>query len=167
MRCDALLFRTAPERTGLKPGDTVHLMARLSISEYMGKESVSLVVQDYRLSGLRQGQILAAMQTYDKLRRKERLAPAYYRAACPAREECIAVYQAVPAKGIAVEQLALQMYARQINYCKVRIILDIFAELGLIAVEDCETRAKRLPAKQRVELRNSRILQAMERLAGG
>ena len=165
VRCDALLFRTAPERTGLKPGDVIHMMVRLSVSSYMGQESVSLVVQDYRLSGLRQGQILTAMQTYDKLRRREPLDAAYYRAACPTREECITVYQAIPVKGIAVEQLTLQMYARQINYCKVRICLDSFAELGLIAVEDCETRARRLPVKQRVDLQSAATLQELERLA--
>ncbi|MBP0973583.1 MAG: single-stranded-DNA-specific exonuclease RecJ [Oscillospiraceae bacterium] len=165
VRCDALLFRTAPERTGLKPGDTIHMMVRLSVSAYMGQDSVSLVVQDYRLSGLRQGQIIAAMQTYDAYRRKETLAPAYYRAACPTREECITVYKAVPVGGIDIHQLDLQMYAQQINYCKVRICLDIFAELGLIAVEDCESRAKRLPVSRRTDLQSSRILQELERLA--
>lgn len=162
VRCEALLFRHSPEQTGIRAGDVIHMMVHLSISCYMGQERVSLMVQDFRPARLPQGKILAAMQTYDRFRRREPLGSAYYKAACPSREELVTVYQAVPAQGTQITLLAQQMQAQAVNYCKLRICLDIFAELGLIAVEDCETRARRLPVSKRADLQSSRILQELQ-----
>ena len=158
--CDAMLFRTTPEATGLKPGDVVHLMALLSVNHWNGMTRISLNVQDYRVSGISQSRILAAMQAYDHYRRQEPLPPAYYQAIAPTREECITVYNAVPARGIRIDRLTLVVYPQNINYCKMRICLDIFEELGLIAIEDGETTTRRLPAK-RVDLQSSVTLRTI------
>ena len=158
--CDAMLFRTSPESTGLKPGDVVHMMAFLTVNHWNGTDRVSLNVQDFRASGISQSRILSAMAAYDKYRRQEKLPAAYYRAIAPSREDCITVYHAVSSKGIRIDRLALMMYPRNINYCKLRICLDAFEELGLIAVEDGETTVRRLPA-QRVDLQSSVTLQTV------
>ncbi len=162
MICEALMFRTAPDRTGLHVGDVCHMMVRLSVSKYMGQEKVSLIVQDVRTSGLKQGRVLTAMRTYDKYRRGETLEPAYYRAACPSREECIVVYKAIPEAGIELSRLTLHMYTQQINYCKMRICLDVFAELGLTVLENGATQVRRLPVKERVDLQSSQVLRDIE-----
>ncbi len=158
--CDAMLFRTSPEASGLRPGDVCHMMVLLSVNSWMGQERITLNVQDHRASGINQSRILSAMAAYDKYRRQEELPAAYYKAIAPTREECIAVYNAVSPKGIRIDRLALLMFPQNINYCKMRICLDIFEELGLIAVEDGETSTRRLPAK-RVDLQNSKILQSI------
>ena len=163
--CDAMLFRTPPEASGLKAGDVVHMMVQASINVWMGQESISLIVKDYRASGLNQSRMLAGIATYDAYRRKEPLPEAYYKAIAPTREDCIAVYNAVSPKGIPIDRLALRLFQQKnINYCKLRICLDIFAELGLVSVEDGESSVRRLPA-QRVDLRNSGILQSVSALA--
>lgn len=158
--CDAMLFRTNPEMTGLRVGDTVHMMVQVSVNNWMGMQKITLTVQDYRMSGISQSRLLSAMAAYDSYRRGETLSPAYYKAIAPTREECVAVYNAVPKQGVRIDRLALHVYPLNINYCKMRICLDIFEELGLIAIEDGETSAKRLPAK-RVDLQTSAILQTI------
>ncbi len=155
---DALLFRVAPDRTGLQAGGVCHLMVKLGVNTYNGYTSVRMIVQDYRMSGLKQGKILSAMQVYDKYRRQEMLDKAVYEAICPSREECITVYRAVPAKGISMEKLMLQMYQKDINYCKMRICLDIFCELGLMQQDYRENTAVLCPIKQKVDLQASQIL---------
>ncbi|MCR5718176.1 MAG: single-stranded-DNA-specific exonuclease RecJ [Oscillospiraceae bacterium] len=162
--CDAMLFRTDPQAAGLRVGDVVHLMAHVSVNSWMGKESITLNVQDFRTSGISQTRILSAMAAYDTYRRGEMLPASYYAAIAPSREECIAVYQAVPVKGIRIDRLTLAVYPKQINYCKMRICLDIFAELGLIAIEEGESYARRLPAKQ-TDLHQSEILKTVSSLA--
>ncbi len=165
--CEALMFRTAPDRTGLHVGDVCHMMVRLSVSQYMGQEKVSLIVQDVRTSGLKQSRVLTAMRTYDKYRRGEVLEPAYYRAACPSREECVTVYKTIPETGINISRLTLLMYAQQINYCKMRICLDVFAELGLVTLENGAAQVRRLPVKTRVDLQSSQILRDIEERTKG
>ena len=162
--CVAMLFRTSPESSGLKPGDNVHMMVQTSVNTWNGTESISLIVQDHRTSGISQSRMLSAIAAYDAYRRGESLPPAYYQAIAPTREECITVYKAVPVNGIRIDRLALQLYQQQINYCKLRICLDIFAELRLASIEDGETSVKRLPA-QKVDLQRSEILKTVTALA--
>jgi single-stranded-DNA-specific exonuclease len=108
--------------------------------------------------------MLSAISAYDAYRRGDQLPAAYYKAIAPAREECIIVYHAIPPKGIRIDRLALQVYHQNINYCKLRICLDIFAELGLVEIGDGETDVKRLPA-QKVDLQGSEILKTVTALA--
>ncbi len=162
--CEALLFRTTPAATGIKRGDVCHMLVHLSVNTWMGQQSISLNVQDYRPSGINQSRILTAMDTYDRYRRGETLPASYYKAIAPTREECITVYQAVTDLGVRIERLALIMYHKGINYCKMRICLDCFAELGLVAVKEGETIAQRLTA-HRVNLEDSQIFRCMTQRA--
>ncbi len=158
---EALLFRTAPEQVALQNGSVCHLMVRLSVNTYNGMTSVRMIVQDYRVSGLKQGKIIAAMQTYDKYRRGELLSAAHYRAICPTREECVTVYRAVTEKGMTYEQLSLLMYQQEINYCKMRICLDIFCELGLMQQDVCRSSVSLCHVQKKADLHTSQILQAL------
>lgn len=163
--CEALMFRTSPESLGLHIGDYCHMMVKLSVSEWNGRKRVSLNVQDIRISGMNQSKLLSAMQTYDKYRRKETLPKAYYQAIAPSRTECITVYKTVTENKISVEKLAMQMNRIGMNYCKFRICLDIFAELGLMELTEGEQFVKRLPVTQKAELHNSEILSQLEQYA--
>ncbi len=159
---EALLFRTPPEKTGLQPGDVCHLMVQLGVNSFNGRESVNMIVQDYRAAGLQQGRMIAAMQTYETFRRGEPLTLPFYRAACPTREECVTVYKSVPPEGIAVEQLALHLYRSGMNYCKLRICLDVFCELGIMQLTELDTIAMLCPVKKKVDLHASAILRDLE-----
>ncbi|MBR2913791.1 MAG: single-stranded-DNA-specific exonuclease RecJ [Oscillospiraceae bacterium] len=159
---EALLFRTSPEATGLSVGMVCHMMVKLGVNTYNGMSTVRMTVQDYRISGLKQLKILSAMQTYDQYKRGESLSSAVCRAICPTREECIAVYKEVTAKGTPIEQLMLQMYRQEINYCKMRICLDIFCELGLVRMDYRENKAVRCPTTKKADLQASVILRELQ-----
>ena len=58
----------------------------------------------------------------------------------------------------------MQMNRKGMNYCKFRICLDVFAELGLMAFTDGEQFVKRLPAEEKANLHNSKILSQLEQL---
>lgn len=165
MQSEALLFHRAPEMTGLKAGSVIHMMVTLEVSSYMGNEKISMLVRDFRPSGLKQAKILSAMRTYETFRRGEALPAAYYKAICPTREECVTVYRQLTKNGASIEKLSVQMNAQSMNYCKLRICLDIFAELGLAAIEGGETNVRILPAAGKVDLQSSRLLCELEQRA--
>lgn len=158
---DAILFRTDPAVTGLRAGDICHLLVKIQVSEFMSSKKISLVVQDYRKAGVNQGKYIAARQSFEKYRRDEMLPAPYYAAMYPSREECMLVYRAVPRSGIRIEQLAEQMLLQGMNYCKVRICLDVFQELGIMQVLEGEGKAMQLPARSKVRLEDSQILRAI------
>lgn len=160
---DALLFRVPPERVSLQVGSICHLMVRLGVNTYNNVTRVQMFVQDYRVSGLKQGKILNAMDTYDKFRRSEPLSALHWKAMTPAREECVTVYKAIPRKGILLSDLMLTMYQKEINYCKMRICIDIFCELGLMEFDVCEGRITPVPVQKKVNLQESSILQRLEK----
>lgn len=159
---EALLFHRAPELTGLRPGSVIHMMVTLGVNSYMGREKVSMTVRDFRPSGLNQAKLLSAMRTYESFRRGETLPAAYYKAICPTRAECVTVYQQLTKNSIFMDQLTARMLAQNMNYCKMRICLDIFAELGLAAIEGAETTVRSLPARGKADLQSARLLRELE-----
>lgn len=159
---DALLFRTPPERVAASVGSVCHLMVRLGVNTYNNQSKVQMIVQDHRISGLKQTKILSALSTYDKYRRGEPLSAAILQAVTPTREECIKVYKAVPAKGVLLSELMLTMYLQEINACKMRICLDIFTELGLMVQDACEGSVKLSPVRAHVDLNASSILRELQ-----
>ncbi|MBQ2265239.1 MAG: single-stranded-DNA-specific exonuclease RecJ [Oscillospiraceae bacterium] len=165
MTCDALLFRTPPERVALSVGSVCHLMVKLGVNTFNNTARVQMVVQDYRISGIKQTKILSALRTYEAYRRGEALSPAVLQAITPSREDCIAVYKAVPAKGVSLSELMLTMYGQDINCCKMRICLDIFCELGLMIQDLCEGSVRLPQEKKQADLNASAILRDLhERL---
>ncbi len=161
---DALLFRVAPERVGLSVGSICHLMVRLSLNTYNNATNVQMTVVDYRISGLKQTAVLNAMRTYEAYQRKENLSPAVWNAIYPSREECATVYKAIPQKGILFSELMLRIYGQNINYCKMRICIDVFCELGLMTQELCEGKVTPNRTNQRVNLQDSAILRYLEEM---
>ncbi len=160
----ALCFRRTPEQLGVSVGGSYHMMVQLGLNTFQGQTTVSLNVQDIRRSGLPQTKILSAMRAYEAYRRGEALSKAYYQAMLPSREDCMAVYQRIPAAGVMVEQLALEM--PELNYCKVRIALDAFAELGLITFTPLDAAVMRCPVRQKVDLASAETLQNLKRKLG-
>ncbi|MBQ8688211.1 MAG: single-stranded-DNA-specific exonuclease RecJ [Ruminococcus sp.] len=161
MAIEALLFRTAPEAVSLKPEDMCDLLVTVGINQFGGRTSLSLIVQDYRRSGVKQAKYFAAKDAYEQFIRGEELSKAYYKAITPAREELTAVYKKIPEGGIGMDALFMHMQSLPMNYCKLRIALDVFAELGLVAQDLYHETVRRLPVKAKVNLENSVLLQTV------
>lgn len=158
MAIDALLFRTSPENVSLKPEDMCDLLVNADLNTYNGRTSISLIVKDYRRSGVKQAKYFAAMQAYEKFVRGEELSKAYYAAISPERDELAAVYKNLPEKETGIDALFMRMQSYDMNYCKLRIALDVFSELGIAKVNEYNGTVRRLPVNGKVNLEDSELL---------
>lgn len=158
MAIDALLFRTSPENVHLKPDEICDLLVSAGINTYNGRKSISLIVQDYRRSGVKQAKYFAALAAYENFVRGEELSRAYYAAITPEREDLVNVYKSIPSNKIDIDSLFIHMQSFNMNYCKLRIALDIFKELRLVEIDVYNQTVKKLLVSGSVNLEDSVLL---------
>lgn len=158
MAIEALLFRTSPENVNLKCGDVCDLLVSAGVNTFGGRTSISLIVQDYRRSGVKQTKYFSAASAYEKFVRGEELSKAYYAAIVPEREELVAVYKNITSAPMDIDSLFICMQDKGMNYCKLRIALDIFGELGLTYTDVYNGTVKKLPVNGNVNLDDSALL---------
>ncbi len=158
---DMLLFRHSPDEVQLKDGDKADFMATLETRVYKERKSISIIVKDYRKSGMQQSKFFAARDAYEKFRRNEQLPDAYYKKICPDRDELIPVYKAISSGKCSTETLYMSVASDSMNYCKLNLCVDIFKELGLINVNHFsnEITAVKNPVKTNID--NSEILKSL------
>jgi single-stranded-DNA-specific exonuclease len=162
---DVLLFRTKPDDVGLPLQSVCDFLVTAECKTYQGRAQLSLIVKDYRKSGISQAKYFAAKAAYETLCRKEPLPNAYYAAMTPTRTELIAVYKQIPETPLPVDTLFVQLQ-QQLNYGKLRLILDVFAELQLVQLDVWKEAVCRLPVQETVPLEQSMILQELQRKTG-
>ena len=85
MAMDLLLFRTRPEEVMLKTGDVCDFLINIEVGSFQGRPQLSVIVKDYRKSGLKQAKYFAAENTYEQYCRHEELQPSFYPAITPTR----------------------------------------------------------------------------------
>lgn len=158
MAIEALLFRTSPDNVHLKVEEMCDLLVSASINIFCGRKSISLIVQDYRRSGVKQSKYFAALAAYEKFVRGEELSKAYYKAIAPKRSELVAVYKNITDDFGDIDLLFMCMHLLDMNYCKLRISLDVFRELGLVEIDAYNNTVKKLPVKASVNLDDSKLL---------
>lgn len=158
MAIEALLFRTSPENVNLKCGDVCDLLVSAGVNTFGGRTSISFIVQDYRRSGVKQAKYFSAASAYEKFVRGEELSKAYYAAIVPEREELVAVYKNITSAPMDIDSLFICMQDKGMNYCKLRIALDIFGELGLTYTDVYNETVKKLPVNGNVNLDDSALL---------
>lgn len=162
---DVLLFRVAPENVGLPLQGLCDVLVTVECKTFQGRSQLSLIAKDYRRSGISQAKYFAAKDAYEKLCRKETLPAAYYAAMMPTRAELVAVYKRLPETPVSLDTLFVQMQ-QQLNYGKLRLILDVFAELQLIQLDIWSETVQRLPVQGTVQLEQSMILAEMQEKTG-
>ena len=122
----AIYFRMSPDRFPFYIGDTVDVAANLDVNEYNGEKSVSVKIKDVRLHGVKQDKLVVGRQ-YEPLEEKIR------EYICPQREDVAGLYRFLrQCGGFAFGYDMLWCRLRGINYCKMRICIDVMQELGLI-----------------------------------
>ncbi|MBR0485114.1 MAG: single-stranded-DNA-specific exonuclease RecJ [Oscillospiraceae bacterium] len=162
----AMYFGKSPEQTGIIAGNAYHMLTTLNANEYHGKVYVTMFVQEVRPAGIPQSKLLGAVQTYEKYRRKEELPQSYYKGMLPERKDLTAVYLAVGEQPVTPEILAASVMKQGINFCKLLIALDVFAELGLLSRNLQTGEVVRLPVQKKATLEDSEILTELRKLAG-
>lgn len=154
-----LLFGEKTAEFPYKKGDALDILACPEINTYGGKTSVNVRIADHRRSGIPQSKYFAAKDAYERFKRGESVGRALMPRIVPDRQELAAVYRAIPSnRAVTFDSAYALVCSDSMNYCKFRIALDIFAELGLFETELYSETVRRLPAEKKANLDDSRIL---------
>ena len=155
----ALMFGTNPQKLCFNVGDKIDMIVNLDINSFNGRESVSVRVIDHRLSGVKQERYFAAKDCYEKLMRNENLPAAFIRKIIPDRTELIKVYKYINSvKQTTLDNLFMKLSDDSMNYCKLHICIDIFADKQLIEYKPATMKIKIKPVSKRVDLTDSDTL---------
>ncbi len=168
VKLKALLFRKKTALMDIFAGDIIDIMGSLEINSFRGTESISLIVSDYRLHGVRQEKYFAACDAYESFLRDEQLPHEYYEKALPSREELIEIYKYIGAQRLILtaESLYARLGARGINAFKLLVCLDVFKETGLVAVEGYKKRIQLLKPSARVDIMSAPTMVKLKKLIG-
>ncbi|MBP1548846.1 MAG: single-stranded-DNA-specific exonuclease RecJ [Oscillospiraceae bacterium] len=159
-----LMFGMKTAEFPYKAGDILDILAYPEINTYNGNTSVSIRIADIRKSGIKQQQYFAAKDAYEKYKRGEGAEKALIPRIVPDRTDLAAIYRAVTENTVSFDSVYSAVHSDAINYCKFRLALDIFEELGLFTVDRyCET-VSRIPTKTKVDLDSSAILSELKKL---
>ncbi len=153
-----LMFGTKTADFPYKAGDMLDIMAQPEINSYGGRTSVNLRIADCRKSGMSQKKYFAAKAAYERYKRGEGAEKALLPRIIPDRNDLAAVYRAIPEGGTDFDAAYFAVSSDSMNYCKFRLALDIFEELGLVETDVYSETAKRLPALHKADLDSSKIL---------
>lgn len=160
-----LLFGVKTADFIYKAGDIIDMLACPSLNTYNGQTAVNIRISDYRKSGISQSQYLAAKDAYERYKRgegaEERLIPRIV----PTREDLAAIYRAVPKNNFAgFDSVYFSVCSESINYCKFRLAVDIFEELGLFEVNRYSETVISKTVSQKADLDSSEILGSLKSL---
>lgn len=160
-----LLFGVKTSDFYLRAGDTADMLVCPEINTYGGKTAVNVRITDYRKSGIVQRKYFAAKNAYENYKNGEGIDAALIPRIVPSLNELTAVYNAVPQdRAISFDVIFQTVGDSDINYCKLRLIIDIFGEVGLFGVDMYNETAVRLPVKQKVQLDDSTVLTELKSL---
>lgn len=160
----ALYFGMTPESFSYKIGDVVDIIFNADINEYNGKTSVSVKIKDIRSSAFVQDKFFAAKGYYEKIIKGEQVAKNIILNSIPSREDTAKIYKYLKANGgynSDIEGIYIIAIQNNINYCKLRIILDILHEVGLICLSPILTSISINENVQKVDLNSSKLLQRL------
>lgn len=169
LRTQVLIFSKGPERLPFGVGDVIDLMVNVGINTFAGSENISIRAVDYRIRGINQDKYFAAKDCYERYMRNETLPIAFLNKINPSREELIKIYKCISTAGdISVDRLYMKLTAPNMNYCKLKLCIDAFADIGLVAYQPSMQRVKILPVKHKVDMENSQVLKRLrERIKEG
>ncbi|MCL1831686.1 MAG: single-stranded-DNA-specific exonuclease RecJ [Oscillospiraceae bacterium] len=165
--CDAefkvLDFTRAYVDFWYKVGDRVDLMVNIDINEYNDTKSLSIKVIDMRLAALNwcdsavQTRFFAAADAYEKLKRDERLDSKLYARIIPTDEELKQVYGIIK-ESFCLDQIVQRAAQSGLNYCKARVIADVFEEAGLIRFDAAKGEVMLNQVSEKADLTKSVLL---------
>lgn len=162
-KISALLFNTNPDNFTLLSNDYADFIVNVDINEYNNNKNISIKVKDYRRSGIVQDKYFSAKSCYEALKRNESLDEKFIKRIVPSREDLISVYKfLMEYKGkINIDSLFTKLTDDSMNYCKLRLCLDIFSELELIRTDIITENIEFIPPTKKVDLESSQILKEL------
>lgn len=162
IKVSALIFNCSPDNFIISNGEFGDFLVNLDINEYNGKLNVNIIVKDYRRSGLVQDKYFLAKACYEEYKRGEEVSEKLKPRIIPSREELVEVYKHIQASPVQkVDRLFMMLASDHMNYCKLRICLDIFIELELLKLDIINDTVTFIPPTKRVDLEGSKILKEL------
>ena len=153
------VFNKTEETFGYKAGDTVELAVNLDINTYNRNDYVDIRVVDIRPFGLNQDKYFNAKDCYEKYMSGKDLPEAFLKRIMPDRTELVNAYKIISqAKTILFDQLYSLLRGADMNYCKLRLIIDAFREKELVSFTASNQIVKILPVKEKVDLESATVL---------
>ena len=141
-------------------GSQVDILANLELNAFRDNVSVAVRLKDIRPTGFNGQKFRNAYHYYQKIRREEAVEAKIMAISVPTLEELRWLYKVLRNRGgssIHVDLFFLAEVSAKMNYCKYRLILDIFQELGLIRLP-ADFSAIYMEETGKVNLENSEIL---------
>jgi len=157
-RHEALFFRRPPAELPVKKGDRFDMIVTLSVNEFRGTESPSLIISDIRLHGFGQDKYFAALNSFEAFMREEKLPANYYPAMLPERDDVVRLYKAIPDGGINSDALYLRLADSRMNYCRFCVAAEALRELGLVGITSSDQRITKLPVTKKADLDAAPVL---------
>lgn len=159
IKTQILIFSQSPESLPFSCGDLIDLIVNISVNVFAGAENLSIKAVDYRIRGINQDKYFAAKDCYERYMRGEILPLAFLQKINPSREELINVYKYIKSAGeVSIDRLYMKMIAPDMNYCKLKLCIDTFTDLGLVKFMPSIQKIKIMPVTKKVDLNNSKIL---------
>ena len=155
-----LYFKMSTDRFFYPVGSMVDILANLERNSFKEHVSIAVRLKDIRPSDFQESKFVNALHYYEKIRREEPVEPKILARSVPEVEELRWLYKLLRAekeKQMPVDQIYICLAASRLNYCKFRLMLDIFSELKLISVPADSSSVKLLDTGK-VDLEASRIL---------
>lgn len=160
----ALIFNKSSESLVFGIGDLIDLAVNLYINVYNGREYISAKVLDCRPHSVNQSKYFAAKDAYEKYMRGEQLPENFLNKINPSRQELVEVYKYISGvKEISADDLYMRLNKPAMNYCKLRICIDAFAQSGLVDFSPSVQRVKILPVTHKVELDSAPVLSELRK----
>lgn len=134
----AMYFSHSKDDFIFRLGDSVDLAVTLDINEYNGKQSVSVVVRDIKLSEEKTDEYLQSLRIYEKISINKNLNNQEIMSIFPKREEFARVYREIKKQRgsvTSISKLCCTIGDMNISYGKIKVIIEALAELSLIDYE--------------------------------
>lgn len=164
VKLKALCFGIPFAKFHTEIGGMVDIIATAELNEFRGEKTVTLKVQELRPSGFREDRFFAAQRTYEEISRGEgcdkRLAPRVI----PDREVLKSVYDLLRKHGGLMSAEEMYLYGGgELNYCMLRIALDVFAAAGMAEISADAGEVRLIPVKQKTDLMSVGLLAELRR----
>lgn len=163
----ALWFGMQPSALGFRENDSIDLLFALDINEFRGVSSLQLLITDARLSRGRIDEKRRDRELYEGIMSGAVAAEPIY---LPERADFTAAYRAIcreleAGRDTFAADIATHLAGARMNPIKFRIILSVFAETGIFAVEEPRQdifRLSQLPrGRGKVDLEGSGIMRRL------
>ncbi len=159
----AMLFNTSSEKFSLHIGELADFIVNAEINFYNNRKNVSLKIKDYRKHGLKQEKYFAAKACYEAFCRDEEIQNNLSARIVPSREDLVLSYKYFASKQnkINVDTAFADLNSDSMNYCKLKLCIDILSELNLLNKNVTNDTVDFVAPTTKVDLESSHILKKL------